>query len=133
MPYWFGYSFYIFIFRQFISQLPYELDESAIIDGCGRLAVFTRIILPNLKPPFIAVLIYEFVRGWNDFLDPLIYLNRSALYTLSQGIYHMISPWFMDWGALLAASALSVLFPVTLFFILQRYLFGGLILSGLKG
>jgi multiple sugar transport system permease protein len=132
VPLFFGYPFYIFIFRQFITQIPYELDESAIIDGCGRVGIFTRIILPNLTPPFITVLVYEFVRVWNDFLDPLIYLNKSTTYTLSLGIYHIISPWFMDWGALLAASALSVLFPVVLFFILQKYLFGGLVLSGIK-
>ncbi len=132
VPLWFGFPFYIFIFRQFITQIPYELDESAIIDGCTRVGVFSRIILPNLKPPFITVLVYEFVRVWNDFLDPLIYLNNSARYTLSLGIYHMVSPWFMDWGALMAASALSVLFPVLVFFLLQKYLFGGLILSGIK-
>jgi multiple sugar transport system permease protein len=132
VPLFFGYPFYIFIFRQFITQIPYELDESAIIDGCSRVGIFTRIILPNLTPPFITVLVYEFVRVWNDFLDPLIYLNKSTTYTLSLGIYHIISPWFMDWGALLAASALSVLFPVVLFFMLQKYLFGGLVLSGIK-
>jgi multiple sugar transport system permease protein len=132
VPLFFGYPFYIFIFRQFITQIPYELDESAIIDGCSRVGIFVRIILPNLTPPFVTVLVYEFVRSWNDFLDPLIYLNKSTTYTLSLGIYHIISPWFMDWGALLAGSAFSVLFPVTLFFILQKYLFGGLVLSGIK-
>jgi multiple sugar transport system permease protein len=85
-----------------------------------------------LKPPFITALVYEFVRVWNDLLDPLIYLNNSTRYTLSLGICHKVSPWFMDWGALMAASALQVLFPVLVFFLLQKYLFGGLILSGIK-
>ena len=106
--------------------------SSAILDGEPG-GVFSRLLSRNLKPPSItAVLVYEFVRVWNDFLDPLIYLNKSVRYTLSLGIYHMVSPWFMDWGALMAASALSVLFPVLVFFLLQKYLFGGLILSGLK-
>ena len=133
VPLWFGYPFYIFIFRQFISHIPYELDESAVIDGCGRFTVFTRILIPLLRPPIVTVLVLEFVRSWNDFLDPLIYLNQSSKYTLSLGIYYMISPYFMDWGAVMAASAVAVLFPVMVFFLLQKYLLGGLTFSGLKG
>ncbi len=132
VPLWFGYPFYIFIFRQFIMQIPFELDESAIIDGCGRWQIFTRIIMPLLKPPLITVLVLEFVRTWNDFLDPLIYLSDSAKYTLSLGIYYMISPYHMDWGCVMAISSLAVLFPVLLFFFLQKYLLGGLTFSGLK-
>lgn len=79
------------------------------------------------------MLVLEFVRSWNDFLDPLIYLNASSKYTLSLGIYYMISPYFMDWGAVMAASAAAVLFPVIVFFLLQKYLLGGLTFSGLKG
>jgi len=132
VPLWFGYPFYIFIFRQFILQIPYELDESGIIDGCHRFSIFSRIIAPLLKPPIITVLVLEFVRTWNDFLDPLIYLNQSSRYTLSLGIYYMVTPYHMDWGAVMAASALAVLFPVLLFFVMQKYLLGGLSFSGMK-
>ncbi len=132
VPLWFGYPFYIFIFRQFIMQIPFELDESAIIDGCGRWSVFTRIIIPLLKPPIITVLVLEFVRTWNDFLDPLIYLNQSLKYTLSLGIYYMITPYHMDWGSVMAVASIAVLFPVLLFFLLQKYLLGGLTFSGIK-
>lgn len=133
VPMMFGFPFYIFVFRQFIIQIPYELDEAAIIDGAGRLGVFVRILLPLLKPPIMTVLVYEFVRGWNDFLDPLIYLSKMSRYTLSLSIFYMISPFQMDWGAVMAISALAVLFPVLVFFLLQKYLFGGLSFSGLKG
>lgn len=133
VPMMFGFPFYIFVFRQFIIQIPYELDEAAIIDGTSRLGVFFRILLPLLKPPIMTVLVYEFVRGWNDFLDPLIYLSKMSKYTLSLSIYYMITPFQMDWGAVMAVSALAVLFPVIVFFILQKYLFGGLSFSGLKG
>lgn len=133
VPLWFGYPFYIFIFRQFILHIPYELDESAVMDGCNRLSVLVRILVPLLKPPIVTVLVLEFVRSWNDFLDPLIYLNQSSKYTLSLGIYYMISPYFMDWGAVMAASASAVLFPVLIFFLLQKYLLGGLTFSGIKG
>jgi len=133
VPLWFGFPFYIFIFRQFIMQIPYELDESAIIDGCHRWSIFTHIILPLLKAPIITVMVLEFVRSWNDFLDPLIYLNSSLKYTLSLGIYYMITPYNMDWGAVMAAAAVAVLFPVLVFFFLQKYLLGGLSFDGLKG
>lgn len=132
VPLWFGYPFYIFIFRQFILQVPYELDESGIIDGCSRLSVLIRIIAPLLKPPIITVLVLEFVRSWNDFLDPLIYLNQSSRYTLSLGIYYMITPYHMDWGAVMAASTLAVICPVLLFFLLQKYLLGGMSFAGMK-
>lgn len=133
VPLWFGYPFYIFIFRQFIMQIPYELDESAIIDGCHRWSIFINIILPLLKAPVITVLVLEFVRSWNDFLDPLIFLNTSSKYTLSLGIYYMITPYNMDWGAVMAAASVAVLFPVLTFFFLQKYLLGGLTFDGLKG
>ncbi|MCK5248582.1 MAG: carbohydrate ABC transporter permease [Spirochaetaceae bacterium] len=129
----FGFPFYIFVFRQFIIQIPYELDEAGIIDGCNRLGVFFRILLPLLKPPIMTVLVYEFVRSWNDFLDPLIYLSKMSKYTLSLSLFYMITPFQMDWGAVMAVSALAVLFPVLVFFFLQKYLFGGLSFSGLKG
>lgn len=132
VPLWFGYPFYIFIFRQFIMQIPYELDESAIIDGCSRWSLFRRILVPLLKPPIITVLVLEFVRSWNDFLDPLIYLNTASKYTLSLGIYYMISPYHMDWGAVMAASSVAVLFPVMVFFLLQKNLLGGLTFDGIK-
>lgn len=132
VPLWFGFPFYIFIFRQFIMQIPYELDESAIIDGCNRWSIFKNILAPLLKAPLITVLILEFVRSWNDFLDPLIYLSTTLKYTLSLGIYYMVSPYNMDWGSVMAASSLAVLFPVVIFFLLQNYLLGGLHFSGLK-
>lgn len=133
VPLWFGFPFYIFIFRQFIMQIPYELDESAIIDGCNRWKIFSRILVPLLKAPIITVLVLEFVRTWNDFLDPLIYLSTTLEYTLSLGIYYMVSPYNMDWGSVMAASSLAVLFPVLVFFFLQKYLLGGLTFAGLKG
>lgn len=132
VPLWFGFPFYIFIFRQFIMQIPYELDESAIIDGCNRFSIFQHIILPLLRAPIITVLVLEFVRSWNDFLDPLIYLNTTSKYTLSLGIYYMISPYHMDWGAVMAAASVAVLFPVLVFFFMQKYLLGGLSFDGLK-
>ncbi|RKX75119.1 MAG: carbohydrate ABC transporter permease [Spirochaetes bacterium] len=133
VPMMFGFPFYIFVFRQFIIQIPYELDEAGIIDGCSRLGIFFRILLPLLKPPILTVMVYEFVRSWNDFLDPLIYLSKMSKYTLSLTIYYMITPFQMDWGAVMAISSLAVLFPVLVFFLMQKYLFGGLSFSGLKG
>jgi multiple sugar transport system permease protein len=133
VPMMFGFPFYIFVFRQFIIQIPYELDEAGIIDGSSRIGIFFRILLPLLKPPIMTVMVYEFVRSWNDFLDPLIYLSKMSTYTLTLTIYYMITPFQMNWGAVMAMSALAVLFPVLVFFVLQKFLFGGLSFSGLKG
>jgi multiple sugar transport system permease protein len=134
IPLYFGVPFFIFLLRQFIMGIPYDLDEAAIIDGCNRLTVFTKIILPLLKPALITVVIYQFLNSWNDFINPLIYLNSAEKYTISLAVYFMRDPFKgMDWPAVMAGSFAATIFPVTVFFLTQRLLLGGIAHSGLKG
>jgi multiple sugar transport system permease protein len=134
VPLCFGVPLYIFLLRQFIMGIPYELDEAAIIDGCNRFSIFTRIIAPLLKPAIVTAVIMQFLTSWNEFLNPLIYLNKASAYTISLQLYFMKDPFKgMDWPSVMAGSIVAAVFPVLLFFFTQKLLIGGIAQSGIKG
>ncbi|MBL8765624.1 MAG: carbohydrate ABC transporter permease, partial [Phycisphaerae bacterium] len=84
-PAWFGGAFSIFLLRQFYAAVPRELDEAAMIDGCSRFGVFTRILVPLSLPALAVVVLMQFVASWNDFLGPLVFLHRQEQFTLPLG------------------------------------------------
>jgi multiple sugar transport system permease protein len=127
-----GGSFNIFLMRQFFLTIPYELDEAAYIDGASPWQVFTRIILPLSRPVLIVVTIFTFIFTWNDFLNPVIYLNDSSKYTLSLGLASFQSEYSAQWGYLMAGSVMVIAPIILLFFFAQRYFIEGVTLTGLK-
>jgi ABC-type glycerol-3-phosphate transport system permease component len=138
LPQWFGGgAFNIFLLRQFILSLPRELDEAALIDGASRFNIFRTIILPLCVPALATVVIIEFLSDWSDYLTPLIYLNSETQYTLSLGLSLFRN--YPETGGLpqqhllMAASVMTALPPVILFFAAQRYFVRGIVLSGIKG
>jgi multiple sugar transport system permease protein len=137
LPAWFagagGGVFNIFLLRQFFLTIPFELDESAYIDGASPWRVFWRIILPNSKPAVVVVVIFTFIGTWNDFLGPLLYLSDDTKYTLALGLASFQSTYTAQWGLLMAASLVVILPIVALFFVLQRYFVEGVTLTGIKG
>jgi multiple sugar transport system permease protein len=134
VPKFFGVdAFFIFLMVQYIRSLPVDLDEAARIDGCNRLQVFLRIILPLMKSPIITTVIFTFVWTWNDFFSQLLYLSSVKNYTVTLALrMFMDSEGESGLGSMLAMSALSLvpIFAVFLFF--QKYIVGGLATSGLK-
>jgi multiple sugar transport system permease protein len=134
LPRFFGFPFFIFLIMQFIRGIPSELDEAAEIDGCGKIGIFFRIILPLIQPALITSAIFSFYWTWEDFLNPLIYLNDIKLFTVSVALRSFSDPSAAtDWGAVFAMSALSLV-PVFIIIILfQRYLVEGISTRGLKG
>lgn len=138
LPAWFGGgAFAIFLLRQFILTLPKELDEAALIDGASYPRIFWQILMPLCKPVLatIAVITVNFV--WNDFANQVIYLQNDRIMTLAVGMnYFRTLP---EVGGeptqhlLLAASVMSILPIVALFFATQRYFVQGIVLSGIKG
>jgi multiple sugar transport system permease protein len=129
-----GEAFFIFMIVQFIRGIPTDLDEAALIDGCGKIGVFFRIILPQLMPAIITAAIFSFYWTWEDFLEPLVYLNDPKLYTVSVALRAFADPSGMtDWGAIFAMSSLSLLPVFLVFVIFQRYLVEGISTTGLKG
>ena len=134
VPSWFGSAFSIFLLRQFFMTIPDELSESARIDGCSELGIFFRIILPLAKPALVVVGLFAFMGTWNDFLGPLIYLQRPEQFTLGLGLQNYQSQQGgTDWNYLMAASVLVVLPVLTLFFLAQKTFIEGIATTGIKG
>lgn len=133
LPFYFGSSFFIFLFRQFFTSVPRELDDAARIDGCSYLGVFFRIILPLSKPALFTAAIFSFLWNWNDFLNPLVYLHSLEKFTVAIGLLFFRGQHYSEWGQVMAVSTLMTAPVIVLFLILQRYYVQGIALTGLKG
>jgi len=134
VPQYFGNAFYIFMLRQFFMTLPRELDDAAKIDGCGFFSIFWRVILPLSRPALATVAIFSFYSNWNNFMEPMIFLNSMEKYTLPLGLSFYINVrGLTEWNLLMAASVMPIIPCVVLFFLGQRYFVQGIALTGLKG
>ncbi|GHA21982.1 ABC transporter permease [Devosia pacifica] len=128
-----GDAFFIFLMIQFFRQLPRELDEAAMIDGCSPFKIYWAIIMPLSLPAMATAAIFSFIWTWEDFLGPLVYLNDQADYTVPLALRSFISSdGVSQYGPMFAMSILSIL-PILLFFIVfQRLIIRGIAMSGLK-
>lgn len=133
IPAFFGNPFYIFLMRQFFRTIPTELSEAARIDGCSELRIFTQIILPLAKPVIATTALLTFINAWNEFLMPLIYLNRNELFPLALGLQQFQRQFGAEWALLMAASVLMTLPIIVLFFLTQKTFIQGITLTGMKG
>jgi multiple sugar transport system permease protein len=115
----------IFLLRQFLSQLPYELVEAAKVDGAGSLRILLQIMLPLAKPVLVTVTIMTALSSWTALVGPLIFLNNESLSTLSLGLQQYQSQHFTAYNLLLAASTLFVLPVMVIFVAGQRYFTAG--------
>jgi multiple sugar transport system permease protein len=137
VPYYFGGgAFFIFLFRQFILSLPRDFDEAAKIDGAGPFRILWTILMPLCQPAIVTAAILSFLGRWNEFLDPVIYLNSPDKFTLPVGI-----SYFQLQGQaggrpmihLLMAGAVMMTIPcIALFVVGQRYFVRGVTMSGIK-
>ncbi len=129
----FNLPFALWLLRSYFATVPKELDESAMIDGAGRLQVFTRVILPLALPGLATTAIFAFVNAWNEFMYASVFINSDSRKTLPIAIQSMISGELTSWGGLLA-SATMVTIPTVLFFaFLQKYIVAGLTAGAMKG
>lgn len=134
LPYFFGQGFFIFLIMQFIEGIPRELDEAAKIDGCSYYGVFRRIILPLIVPALITSGIFSFIWRWDDFMSPLLYINKTDMYPISYALKLFCDPSSTsDYGAMFAMATVSLLPAVIIFVALQKYLVDGIATSGIKG
>jgi ABC-type glycerol-3-phosphate transport system permease component len=132
-PAFFGSPFYIFLLRQFFLTLPRELEDAAHIDGANLGQILWHVILPLSLPALTTVAIFTFQNAWNDFLPPLIYLHDQSLYTVSLGLNFFRSTYDINWAYLMAASLVTMLPVVIVFFLAQRLFIEGITFSGIKG
>jgi multiple sugar transport system permease protein len=122
----------IWIMAGFFEDIPRELEEAALIDGCSRIGTFMRIVLPLSKPGIVAATILSFIASWNNFLFVLI-LGGNNTITLPMAVYSFVSFEDVNWGGLTAAASVITVPILVLSLIVQRYLAGGLTMGAVKG
>jgi multiple sugar transport system permease protein len=128
-----GNSFFIFLLRQFMMTIPYDLSDSARIDGCSDYRIFWHIVVPLIKPALATTALFTFLWTYNDFFNPLIFLNDPSNYTLSLGVYQfVVNHGVVNIGAIMAYSLILTGPPVLLFFFTQRTMIRGIAMTGLK-
>ena len=133
VPSWFGAPFYIFLMRQFMIGLPYELEEASRIDGASSLRILRQVIMPLCGPAIAAVAIFSALAHYNDFLGPLIYLSTNDKFTLPLGLFWYQGRYGNFWHLVMAASTVAIAPVLVLFFVAQRHFVRGIVLSGLAG
>lgn len=123
----------IFMFRNFISSIPLELEEASKIDGCGVFGTFFRITLPLLKPVVATVAIIAGLNTWNDFLTPLLFLHKREHGVLLLEVFRNIGEFSTDWTTFFPMMFLAIL-PLLLFFLfMQKYMIAGITSGAIKG
>lgn len=133
VPSFFGSAFGTFMLRQFFLSLPSELTDAAKIDGCSHFGIYWRIILPLAGPGLATLGIFTFMGSWNSFLVPLIVISDTNLRTVPLGLAALQGSNEVRLNAVMAASTLSVLPILIVFFFAQKYFVEGVVLSGIKG
>lgn len=125
--------FSVFLIYGFVSKLPVELDEAAVIDGCGPCTLFFRIIFPLLKPAIVTAAVLCFLNTWNEFVMPLYFLNSSEKWPMTLAVYNFFGQYEMSWH-LICADVLLTCAPVLIIYLLgQKYIVGGQTAGAVKG
>jgi ABC-type glycerol-3-phosphate transport system permease component len=132
VPQFFGGPYLTFLARQFFMTLPRDLDDAARIDGCSSFGVFWRVILPMSAPVVAIIVVTVFNNQWNEFLHALIYLQNSRNFTLALGLRMFQGEAAASWHLLMAASLLTMLPVLALFFGAQKYFMQGIVFTGVK-
>ncbi len=128
-----GIPIAIFILTEFIREIPYELTEAGIIDGAGRLRVFTTIIVPLLRPALATVGIYNLVPFWNDLWFPLIFITDERSKTVLLGVTRLFGQYQTDWSKVLAVLTLSAVPVIILYLTMSKQFIKGLTAGAVKG
>jgi multiple sugar transport system permease protein len=128
-------AFFVFLLVQFIRSLPKELDEAAIIDGCGKFGVFLRIIVPLATPALVTTALFTFLWTWDDFFNQLLFLTNPPIFSVARALRTFVGDAgaVANWGGALAMGTLSMIPAFILFFSLQKYFVQGITTTGIKG
>ena len=123
----------IFFFRQYLSGIPKAFVDAGRVDGCSEYGIYTRIMLPLMKPAFAAMGIYEGMASWNNFFWPMIVINQNSKITLPVGLQSLLSPYGNNYDILIAGSCFAIIPILLLFVMFQRYFIEGMTAGGVKG
>ncbi|MBC7543101.1 MAG: carbohydrate ABC transporter permease [Candidatus Sericytochromatia bacterium] len=125
--------FAIFLFRQFMTEIPDALIEAARLDGCSDFAIYWRIMMPLCKPILVTLALFTFMGTWNDFMWPLVVMTDSSGYTLPVALANLIGEHQGDTELMMAGAVLTTLPIMILFLLLQKYYIRGIMAGGVKG
>lgn len=130
---WFPFS--LFVLTGFFRTLPKEMEESAIMDGCGEFRLFFQIMLPLVQPGLICVAVFNFVAMWNEYMLALVFASKPSMRTISLGMYALRDAmmYTSNWGGLFAAIIIMLIPAAVVFLTLQKYVIQGLTLGAVKG
>lgn len=121
------------LMKGFIGGVPRELDEAAIIDGCTRGQVITKIIIPIIRPGIVTVTAFSFISCWNEYLNSYTFLSTNTKFPISVGLKYMIGEFSVNYSALAAGSVIALIPPLILFGYVQKYLVSGMSAGAVKG
>lgn len=127
VPQFFSNAFNIFLVRQFVTRIPYEMDEAAQIDGLGTFGIYTRLILPMMTPILIAISIFTLTAMWGDFMGPLIYINSEDKMPLALGVQYLTSTsqelQTPPWNLIMVGSIFLSLPMIVIYYFGQKYMY----------
>jgi multiple sugar transport system permease protein len=138
VPGLFGNPFFIFLLRQFFMGIPEDLSDAARMDGASELGILTRVFIPLAVPALSVVALFRFLGAWNDYIFPLVFLNKQELYPLALGIAGLrnnvsaTGANALAYPYLMAVSTIVVLPVIILFFVAQRQFIEGISTTGVK-
>ncbi|MEV6767187.1 carbohydrate ABC transporter permease [Nocardia sp. NPDC051030] len=133
VPGLFGSAFGTYLMRQFFATLPAELEEAAILDGCTTWQVYWRVLLPHTRPAVMVLAVLTWITVWNDFLWPLIMIQRNEYATATLGLIRLQGQYNTDWPLLMAAATILLLPLLLIYALAQRAFVRGIAMSGLGG
>ncbi len=125
--------FSVWMLRGFFMEIPRELEEAAIIDGCSKMQALRHVLLPLALPGIVAVAVFAFIFSWNEYLFPLVLINDETVKTLPLGVAGFMGHLYVEWGPLLASAVVSTIPILVLFTFLQRFLIKGIMAGAVKG
>jgi len=129
----FNVPFCTWLLLGYFRTIPEELEDAARIDGCSRMGVLGRIVLPLAGPGIVTAFIFGFTNAWNEFLFAVVMAQRSELRTIPAGLYSFQVGDVLLWGQLMAASLIATLPVIVLFILVQRFVVQGLTVGAVKG
>ncbi|RLK54246.1 MULTISPECIES: carbohydrate ABC transporter permease [Actinokineospora] len=129
----FTLPFTVWTLRGFVKGIPIELEEAAMVDGCGRWGVFTRVTLPLLGPGLVATSVFSFITAWNEFLYALVFMREKDKQTLPVWLSSFKTAFGTDWGGVMAASVIYAIPALIFFLLVQRKLVSGSTAGAVKG
>ena len=133
VPHFFANAYNVFLLRQYFMQIPRELDEAAMMDGASPLRILFSVVIPQSVPAMTAVSLFHFFFAWNDFFSPLVYLaSKPELWPLSVGLQKFNALYGRQPNLLQTGALITLVLPVTIFFLAQRVFMQGIVFTGVE-